>query len=226
MSVPIDKLDRSLDGITLKSTALAPSFVANVLPAQSETPPRTPSPDSRSAANPGLRVEMDGVHSPFDENLKLNAGHTPMAFGNSGSNGSGSKQSTGAPTPNGEGPIAPVPSVRPPSRPHLRPSEGSDSYFSNVPETEDEEDDNIEDPALKRPLTLDSKNKENANSFLSEVDARLLMEAQKYLTSPESAAPDAEEKGTGQDDDDMPKLKMKQSRNFGSAFGSDKCGKV
>jgi hypothetical protein len=237
MSVPIsiDKIDNSLDGITLKSTALAPSFVATVKTPDAMTPQRSRSPNSKSG---GLRVEMERLLSPLDEKLKLHAGHTPMALGTEGSAGPASNQSTEIPTPVQEKPPAPTSTAY---RPLSRPTEKSDSYFSfsadNAHESktkregednqapksdyENEEKEN-EDPELTGPLTLSSNNDHGqSNAFLNTLDAKLMMEAKRYVKSPDSNQSDEKDQSDtpgGTQDDEGPTLRMKQSTNFGSAF--------
>ena len=232
--IPIDKIDKSLDGITIKSTALAPSFVAKVMTPEVMTPQRSPSPNSKSAGDGSLRVRMGGLLSPLDEKLKLHAGHTPMAIGTADSTGSPSGQSTEIPTPIQEKPPAPVSTAR---RPPLRPTERSDSYFSSTaddalePKRENggEEKEN-EDPELTGPLALTSNNDHGqSNAFLNTLDAKLMMEAKRHIKSPESSQSDKnDESGApgGTQDDEGPRLRMKKSTNFGSAFGSNQCGNV
>jgi hypothetical protein len=248
MSVPIsiDKIDKSLDGITLKSTALAPSFVATVRTPDAITPQRSRSPNSKSAVGGGMRVGIDGLLSPLDEKLKLHAGHTPMAFDAEGSTGPTSNHSTEIPTPIQEKPPAPVSTAY---RPPPRPSEKSGSYFSfsaddaQEPKTKHEGEDNQtlksnyendekenEDPELTGPLVLSSDNDHGqSNAFLSTLDAKLMMEAKKYIKSPDSNQSDRKDQSNtpgSTQDDEGPKIRMKKSTNFGSAFGSNRCGNI
>jgi hypothetical protein len=231
--VPIDQIDKNLDGITLKSTALAPSFIAKVKTPEVITPQRSPSPNSKLAGGRGLRVGIDGLLSPLDEKLKLYAGHTPMAFGTTGSTGPTSGQSTEIPTPIQEKPPAPVSTAR---RPPPRPTERSDSYFSSSaddgqkPERNDGEEKENEDPELTGPLALSSNNEHGqSNAFLNTLDAKLMMEAKRYVKSPESAQSNENDQpgaSGGTQDDEGPRLRIKKSMNFGSAFGSNRCGNI
>jgi hypothetical protein len=248
LSVPIsiDKIDKSLDGITLKSTALAPSFVTTVRTPDTMTPQRSRSPNAKSAVGGGMRVEMDRLLSPLDEKLKLHAGHTPMAFDAEGSTGPTSNHSTEIPTPVQEKPPAPASTAY---RPPPRPSEKSGSYFSfsaddaqesktkhegeddQMPKSNYENDEKEnEDPELTEPLVLSSNNDHGqSNAFLSTLDAKLMMEAKKYVKSPDSNPTDEKDwsdtPGSTQDDEG-PKIRMKRSTNFGSAFGSNRCGNI
>jgi hypothetical protein len=244
MSVPIsiDKVDKSLDGITLKSTALMSSFVAAVRTPDAMTPPHPRSPNSKTAVGGALRVEISRLLSPLDEKLKLHAGHTPMASGAEVSTGSASDQSTEIPTPAQEQPLAPAPTAY---GPPPRPTEKSGSYFAFSADDiheyggegnqalksnhEDEEKEN-EDPELTGPLALSSNNDHGqSNAFLNTLDAKLMMEAKKYVTSPDSNQSDENDQPDtpgGTQDDEGPKLRMKNSTNFGSAFGSNRCGNI
>jgi hypothetical protein len=110
---------------------------------------------------------------------------------------------------------------------------------------DDETETENEDPELKRPLMLDSNNKSNSsNEFLDRVDAKL-MEAAILIGRKDSVLSSSDtEEAVGNVDDgsrtqqqnseakkeetgsleaekdyEMPKLRMKNSTNFGSAFG-------
>ena len=56
-----------------------------------------------------------------------------------------------------------------------------------------------------------------------------MMEAKKYVKSPDSNQSDGKHQsdtpGSTQDDEG-PKIRMKKSTNFGSAFGSNRCGNI
>ena len=232
--IPIDKIDKSLDGITLRSTALAPSFVAKVMTPDAMTPQCSPSPNSKPAGGGGLRVGVDGLLSPLDEKLRLHAGHTPMAIATAVSTGPTSGQSTEIPTPIEEKPPAPVSTAR---RPPPRPTERADSYFSSIADSDQEpkstdegHDKENDDPELKGPLALSSNNEHGqSNAFLNTLDAKLMMEAKRYVRSPESTQSDENSQSSapcGTQDDEGPRLRMRKSINFGSAFGSNRCGNV
>lgn len=232
--IPIDKIDKSLDGITLKSRALAPSFVTKVMTPEAITPQRSPSPNSKLAGGAGLLVGIDTLLSPLDEKLRLHAGHTPMAFDKASSTGPTSDQSTEIPTPVQEKPPAPAPTAR---RPPLRPTEKSDSYFSFTADKHPEpttngkgEEKENDDPELTGPLALSSNNEHGqSNAFLDTLDAKLMMEAKRYVMSPESTQSDDNDQSTapgGTQDEEGPRLRMKNSMNFGSAFGSNRCGNI
>jgi len=239
-SIPIGQIDKELDGITLKSTgpAVTSSFVKIHSP-PIVSPGRSPSPEQ--STNGGLRVDMQRLVSPLDEKLKRHAGHTPMAFDGTLS----TEQTTNTvPSPRQEDPPDPAPTTRP----SIRPSENSDSYFSFVgqPGKLDVQSDTIaeeavedeplfepdEDPALKGPLMLDpSAKSQAANVFLEQVDAKL-KEAAAYEVSdaansePSPANVDGQDEKPEQKQDDFPHLKIKKSTNFGSAWGGDMPGHI
>lgn len=268
--IPIEAIDSNLEGIMIKPTALAPSFVARIS-SGTQSPAHSPSP--RPRASDGLAMEMNSLLSPLDDKLKRHAGHTPMNFGTNGASTGGN--STEHPTPKAENPPAPAPTVRPPIRPH----ENSDGYFSFADNSNDlakvdevntvdekrradvrrgtlshpnpnpfnpEESTNEldEDPALQGPLMLDSAAKlKSSNSFLDLVDAKLQEEISQHpevsTEASQTAAVLSPRKSSGNSarspehtvdqyqrkeneveaDDGMPKLKMKRSMNFGSAWG-------
>jgi hypothetical protein len=262
--IPIEAIDSNLEGIMIKSTALAPSFVARIN-SGTQSPAHSPSPRPRPADG-NLALEMNNLLSPLDEKLKRHAGHTPMNFSTNGASSGGN--SSGQPTPRQEKPPAPTSSVCIP----LRPSENSDSYFSFTAEGEnavkvdeldvveekrradvrrgtlsqlgpilqsEETQELDEDPELQGPLMLDPSAKlKSSDSFLSLVNAKLQDEIKQHpevskdaeqtaaLLSPTSGTGSPSKSDTFEKeqtqievDDGMPKLKMKRSMNFGSAWG-------
>ena len=200
-----------------------------------------------------MSLDVNKLLDPLDRKLKLHAGHTPMALDGTMSV---SENATEQPSPREDQPRDPAPTARPP----LRPSEGSDSYFSrseNIPkavkseeaiaeEDEWEAEPNPEpedDRALTGPLMLDpTARSQAANSFLDQVDAKLSeVAAHSRLRSDTTTTdggendsmPAAETQSNGHEHvkskeslDDMPRLKIKKSMNFGSAFGSGVPGKI
>jgi hypothetical protein len=230
--VPVAMLDSSLDGITLKSAGLESSFVKVISP-PSTSPDQPPSPGPHLHKEEKLpRVNMHGLLSPNDPILLKNAGHTPMDF-------SGpviSEPASGAESR--KSPECPVPPIKyeswrtsKPKAPAMPPSERSDSYFSSAIETETDDEAPHEngDMELKGPLTMDSNHEKGQdNQFLNQLDAKLLAEAQRPR-QPSMAESDGKS-GFGKLDDEVddggPRLKLKKSMNFGSAFGSKNCGNI
>ncbi|KAJ5360405.1 hypothetical protein N7517_009596 [Penicillium concentricum] len=212
LPVPIEKLDRTLDGITLKSTALPPAVVARVITPPSPSPLTSPGTAPSTAARPhmehrnSLKLKLSELGPP-NENLLRHAGHTPMAI----IEGDDSRRSTQEgspieiPSQSEEGPLSPVT-----TNVH-QPSENKISYFPDVPD----------DPALTGPLGL-INDEEHDSNFLNELDQKLLVQAKNILgSSVESADPnesDSESEFPRQDEKE-PEMKFKKSTNFGTAFG-------
>ncbi|KAG9776890.1 hypothetical protein ABEF93_005095 [Exophiala dermatitidis] len=241
--VPIEQVDNTLDGITLKSAALTSSFDTGITSPQFATPVHSPPAQPEEGTEGLLQVDLKNLVSPLDEKLKMHAGHTPMAFDGTLSSG---VETTDNLTPKQEQPFAPAPTARPP----LRPTEASDSYFSftsaanepeadtqqTIPEAQEPEQNPIhepeDDPALKGPLMLDPGAKtEAASTFLHIVDEKLVelvhdtkedSEASEQKQAAESSPAPAQEEA----DDDMPRLRIRNSTNFGSAWGGDMPGRI
>ncbi|KAJ5908249.1 hypothetical protein N7495_000931 [Penicillium taxi] len=218
--VPIEKLDSRLDGITLKSTALPPGVVARVI-----TPP-TPSPlEPALADSPSTSARPNGEHrnslklklslselGPPNENLLRNAGHTPMAIVDIDE----SQEPTEEPTPFPE--VQEVekaisPSVETKAEEAPQPREHADSYFPDV----------HDDPALKGPLGL-INDQEHDNSFLNELDLKLLDQARRILGSVEVDDPNEKNQEVSNQGEPEPEIKFKKSTNFGTAFGLKSLG--
>ncbi|KAL5002836.1 hypothetical protein BDV10DRAFT_156285 [Aspergillus recurvatus] len=209
--VPIEKLDSKLDGITLKSSALHPDVVARVM-----TPPspssREPSPTStlQERERPSVdrrnsvKLKLSDLGPP-ETNLVRDAGHTPMVVIDR-------DVDTAQGSPGGvlfaEDPLDP-----PATRLH-QPTERGDSYFDRVVDLPD-------DPALQGPLSLVNE-KSHDDSFLQEVDMKLLGQAKQILGHKEKEDEDEAEldkpSGQGQGEE-VPEIKFKNTTNFGTAFG-------
>ncbi|KIW26992.1 uncharacterized protein PV07_06774 [Cladophialophora immunda] len=230
--IPIEQVDNTLDGITLKSAALTSSFDKEITSPQFASPALSPVP--HTTKDEALRLDVNSLISPLDEKLKRHAGHTPMAFDGTLS----SDVASSALTPKQEEPAAPAPTTRPP----LRPSEHSDSYFSfsSAPEEKEKEKQVIEeepeqepihethhDPALKGPLMLDPNAKTvESVAFLNILDGKLIEEkehqdkVESSLSGNNDEQKASEQQGeSSANDDDMPRLRMRNSINFGSAWG-------
>ena len=233
------EMDSNLDGIKFKSSTLSAVPTRKIMTPQSPSP-RTSSPSRLSPKT--IQLPSSDLEAPLDPYTK-DAGHTPLAR-RTFFNADGAYSDN-----NGATPTQPE-MERPPLEPHISfarlPSERSDSYFPIVehqPRYEkdnsvdqrdrfrDEEDESRdEDPELKGPLTLDNSDGEN-NQFLDELDSKMqqVVNDSKASGSP-SVGLDA---GTSpiQVDEDFeqpeqePKLRIKRSMNFGSAFGARSCGK-
>lgn len=199
VSVPIEKLDSDLDGITLKSTALPPEVVARVMTPPSplptaETSPSIPHRPSMERRN-SLKLKLSDLGPP-DKNRTMDAGHTPMAIIDA----------------DPEAQLSPgEDAAEMSSEPNHRPTETAESYFPDVADAPD-------DPALKGPLSL-LNDEDHDRGFLSELDQKLLGQARQlagHTSRPEEAETDAEPPSQGEPE---PELKFKNTTNFGSAFG-------
>lgn len=226
-TIPIQEIDKTLDGITVKSEGVKSSFNRMISPIIVASP-HSPSPKQQPSEPPRMSLDTSSLLDPLDAKLKKNAGHTPLAYDGQLS----STVSTSAlATPRDEEPKAPAPTTRPP----LRPSENSDSYFSTdnihapapeviLEEEEEEPEPQFEpedDTSLKGPLMLDASGKsESSHIFLEQLDHKLEDEVRKSLTSSPNHSPARSQQSNKTDDDNFPRLRMKQNTNFGSAYGA------
>ncbi|CAG7964008.1 unnamed protein product [Penicillium nalgiovense] len=210
--VPIEKLDSTLDGITLKSTALPPSVVARVITPPSPSPLVTPPDTAPSAAarhpvehRNSFKLKLSELGPP-NENLLRHAGHTPMAI----IDVDDSRRSTQEGTPLEVGPQAEEAPFAPVATNVHQPSENEISYFPDVPE----------DPALQGPLGL-INDEEHDSNFLNELDQKLLDQAKNILgSSVESTDPNEADPESGfPREEEEPEIKFRKSTNFGTAFG-------
>lgn len=221
--IPIQQIDDTLDGITVKSEGVKSSFNKIISPI---IVARSPSPKEQIIEPPKMLLETSNLLDPLDAKLRKNAGHTPLAFDESLSS---LGTTNGQPTPQPEVPKDPAPTKRPP----LRPSENSQSYFSTddihapAPETileEDEPEPQFEpedDKPLTGPLMLDASGKSQASHiFLDQLDHKLEEEVRKSLSPSPAHSPAPSQQSTKTDDENFPRLRMKKSTNFGSAYGA------
>lgn len=200
VSVPIEKLDSKLDGITLKSTALPPEIFARVMTPPSPLSRETsPSATHKVENKPGFKLRLSELGPP-ERNLVRDAGHTPMAVIDR-------DMDTELPSPTGDAlreedePLTP--------RALRQPAENSDSYFADLPD----------DPALKGPLSL-VNDEEHDHGFLKELDQKLLDEARQVLGSSGATEESKEiETDAANPGEQEPELKLKSTTNFGTAFG-------
>lgn len=205
-------VDRDLDGIMLKSTALHSEVVAKVASPSTKSSPSHPRSDQDTASTQGRKGKAPRKLSRADlevpeQNLTRDAGHTPMAVLGSGSEVSSSNSDIADDNSTTEEPREPVVT--------------EDPAFADSDPVINLED----DPALTGPLSL--KNDPDAdNSFLQELDQKLLAEARKAVLgeSPSTVANDDDE----EEDDDQPEpeLKLKDTMNFGTVYGSTEIRKV
>ncbi|KAI9374259.1 hypothetical protein BJX61DRAFT_540992 [Aspergillus egyptiacus] len=214
MPVPIEKLDSSLDGITLKSSALPPDVVARVMtppsPASRETSPNLNHEKPSMERRKSLQLKLSDLGPP-ERNLVRDAGHTPMVVIDV------QDEDAAQGSPGGEGDLSVLEKpFTPPVTRLQQPPERADSYFAGVTDLP-------EDPALKGPLSLVNE-KEHDDDFLQEVDQKLLNQAMQLLgrgsqkEEQEEAEEESETQPSGQGEE-VPEIKFKNTTNFGVAFG-------
>ncbi|NJR31358.1 hypothetical protein HC762_01070 [bacterium] len=143
--------------------------------------------------------------------------------------------------------------LAPPARPPMPPSERSDSYFFSAFEQDLSEQDASSpttanaDVELRGPLAMNGKRKDGQDDhFLDLLDAKLLAESQAQTKPPpppplllggqshnaENGHAERDNKAVKIEDEDEllddggPRLKLKKSMNFGSVFGSKRCGNI
>ena len=219
------KIDRNLDGIMFRPSGLPPAIVKTAMTPQPPSPLQSPRPHHHSANH--IQLPSSHIEKPEDLYTK-HAGHTPLARRTSQSDTNSVHVVSDPPTTviseKERPPFEPCPSF---ARP---PNERSDSYFPRVMDNIDE------DAELKPPLTLRNNGVED-NSFLSELDSKLLHVAKSETLSSasnEGNAGDtnrpnessmADQLNSFDQPEPEPKLRIKRSMNFGSQFGESKCGK-
>ncbi|KAL4887818.1 hypothetical protein BDV59DRAFT_162291 [Aspergillus ambiguus] len=202
VSVPIERLDSKLDGITLKSSALPPEIVARVMtppsPLSRETSPSSASHKAMERRN-SLKLKLSDLGPP-ETNLVRDAGHTPMVCIDRDEETAQLSPKEGA--LDADEPLA-LAAPR-------QPAENSDSYFADLPD----------DPALKGPLSL--LNEEDHDSeFLKELNQKLLDEARQAVGRSGGEELPEDETAASNQAEPEPEIKFKKTTNFGTAFGTE-----
>ena len=215
------EIDNNLDGINFKPSGLRPAVVKNIMTPQSPSPQFS----SPSRISPGtIEIPMSHLMALEDPYTK-DAGHTPLARRtNIGIDGAASAGSSEATTP--KQPELERPFLEPHATATRRPGERSESYF---PASED--DPNDADRHLSAPLGLTNNTGEDKR-FLHELNSKLLQAARSETSEPLAVA-GASNSGTSMKEEahnfeqpeHEPKLRIKRSMNFGSAFGAKHPGK-
>ena len=156
-------------------------------------------------------LDIPTANMRSEELYSADAGHTPLA------RVTGSEGTTGDMTP--VPPKRPHSSVEASAAPNVRPpSERQDSYFANAQLDGQSDGDRI----LKEPLGVSADNSSSQDAkFLERVN--LSLERQLSTQMDESELPSPAEKGhrriVSEADDGGPRLRLKQSTNFGAPFG-------
>ena len=245
-SIPGDRVDANLDGISFKPSGLPASVVKSILPSIDSSPSPMHSPSPLTSLSPPPKPAIEPRPKLLDlpsslltaDELRLeDAGHTPLARVVADA----SSDASSATTPTSKVPEIERPPLEPyPTRAILRPPhERRDSYFPEIPESADE------DPALQEPLTLtNDKGGKEDQGFLSVLDSKLRQAQRSTSFDFTSQVSDEEtsvlQRAASHDgmvlsngatetkhdyDDSEPKLRMKTSTlNFGAPFGAEKCG--
>ena len=234
--VPGGEIDRNLDGITFKTSSLAPSIIKSVMSSGSPSPLHSPSPSRVSPGTITIPTAQESQKDPYT----MHAGHTPLARHAQplSLDGAASGRSSDTETPTGPAPEQQTDEsiereIRPPSERH-------DSYFPPAPDAEPTID---EDTALKGPLGLTNEATDD-KIFLDELNTKLLEAAQSSEnleeTPSESNAPEhaegndaainggMEAQGSFEqpEREEEPKLRIKRSMNFGSQLGGTGFGRA
>ncbi|KAL9128540.1 MAG: hypothetical protein Q9217_002805 [Psora testacea] len=227
------EIDKNLDGINFKTSALPPEIIKSVMSSGSPSPLRSPTPNYLSPDT--LRPppsSLPALRDPNKDPYTMDAGHTPLAihkYSTLVSSVSGPSSKAGTPT--GPSPEQERPPLEPPTTVFKVPSERQDSYFPAVQPAESMEGD--ADPELKGPLGLTNE-PSGDDKFLSELDTKLLQAAQTETygslpASKDGASDQSEEQAKDdanfEEPEHEPKLKIKRSMNFGTQFGASNCGK-
>ncbi|KAI9852184.1 MAG: hypothetical protein M1824_002065 [Vezdaea acicularis] len=202
--IDISLVQKDLDGITLKPSAVPPAIVAQI---RSPSPMRSPSP----SPSRGAKATNGGGNSlsPHNPMLTKHAGHTPNAsvF---------SLEDSGQATPTQKAAKHRASIAAPP--PQLEPMANHDTDVQPSGE-----------PELIAPLGLLNEEAHDS-TFLSVLDSKLLEEAKKLTqclsetsSVSEEAVHDTTDAPSGQSEPEV-QLKFKRSMNFGSVFGAKVVG--
>lgn len=237
--------DKNLDGINFRSSTLSPVPFKQVMTPQSPSP-HTSSPSRLSPRT--IQLPSSKLEASLDPYTR-DAGHTPLARPTyCDADGTPNEGDGATPTQ----PETERPPLEPHVSYARIPSERSNSYFPVVEEDspaekessrdgadkprderdgfrygEDESRD--EDPELKGPFGLENSKGED-KMFLTELDSKLQQAATSAAFSPPSVGLDSEDHNDNdgksfEQPENEPKLRIKRSMNFGSAFGAKTLGK-
>ncbi|KZF22914.1 hypothetical protein L228DRAFT_238812 [Xylona heveae TC161] len=202
--IDISLVEKELDGISLKPTALPPEIVAKVTSPSAASPLRSSSP---SRAPNDRNTGSENLAPPVD-NLTMDAGHTPPA-----------------PRPLDENTSA-IPTPR-----QTRAEVSANDQELPPPIPEEETDGDVE---LRGPLGLTNVTAKDEiflnqlNSKLvqaAEQMASLASETSSTTDASSETNTNDNQEGSAAGQEPEVKLKFKRSMNFGSAFGSSNVGR-
>ncbi|KAL1957644.1 hypothetical protein VTO42DRAFT_5621 [Malbranchea cinnamomea] len=198
ISIPVEFVDRTLDGITLKSTGLPPEVVARISPQNNST---NASPSGRASnrtenLNGACQSSQPtgGTHGPAGNGDIAVHSPTAVILGPDEVD-----VSPGSDVLNDEFQLAPQPT--------LEQVKESDSHLPQIDE----------DPELQGPLSLQNDQSLD-QEFLQKLDEKLKQEAQRPRT--ESLPSVAEIFSDDDQESDPEPIKFKNATNFGTAFGT------
>jgi hypothetical protein len=247
-SIDISLIQPELEGVSIKASAVSPTFAAKVLSPQYSPAKLSPNvkPPGRDVNNLSLLSRSDSqrdsegrengkgkvdlnvvMHAPVDRRLTMHAGHTPnhsiskFDFGESGSA-----------TPTQETSDSQTDSNTSHNYDHGHIHRPSVAHFDGNDEDVGYDDVEDADRELIGQLGLTNE-KHKDDVFLAQLTEKLAEEAKKSESvSPSSMASDSsvgranrrrlDEEGEGKENqaDDVPPLRLKPSSNFGRPFGS------
>jgi hypothetical protein len=229
-SIDISHIQPELEGVSIKASAVDPTFAAKVLsPRRSpqrlspdiHPPPRDVTNMSRSnSKEEKQKMTLEVVTQPENRRLTMHAGHTPnhsiSKFSFLGADG---ESGNATPTQEQHSKIEHI------HRPSMAPD------HEHVPEPTEEEpgDDDAGDRELSGPLGLTNDALKN-DAFLEKLVEKLEEARKSADVSPSNASEDSRDDSgpsrkptADQDDDekdDVPVLRLKPSINFGRPLGS------
>jgi hypothetical protein len=249
-SIDISLIQPELEGVSIKASAVSPTFAAKVLSPQyspaklspNDKPPSRDINNLSSLSRSGSQQDSEGrengkgkadlsvmMHAPVDRRLTMHAGHTPnhsiskFDFGESGSATPTQETSDTNITHNPE--HGHTHHIHRPSVAHLD-GAGHDEEGVGYGNLEDE------DRELTGQLGLTNE-KHRDDPFLAQLTERLAEEAKKSEgVSPSSIASEdsvgranrarasENEEGKDKEADDVPPLRLRPSSNFGRPLGS------
>ncbi|KAM5456353.1 hypothetical protein MaudCBS49596_001375 [Microsporum audouinii] len=199
VAIPVELVDSSLDGITLKSTGLPPIVAAKLtspLPSNVSSPPQ-----QNTVAFAAAEMNESRPHYQTHDGCDLAA------------------------TLQTAPPLIGDRVQAPPERPRLTThttDEPNDQQPKFTPEADspDRNDAEVdEDPELSGPLMLRNDEEQDLD-FLEALDKKLLMEAKRVVSKPALSDSDALSDIANPQPEPEPEIRFKNSTNFGTAFGS------
>lgn len=202
VGIPIEMVDSSLDGITLKSTGLPPDIAAKL---SSPSPDMLSSPHFQTTTKPIVTKKVLPYEPPIrDERTPTIRNENPAV--NSyprGINDTPPRKLSATVKEQ-----LPDHGQQPPQQPLPQDMETSSQIF-----------DLDEDPALEGPLGLQNDEIPD-KGFLEELDQKLLREAQRALSRPSYSDSESLSNTIENEPETEPEIRFKNTTNFGTAFGS------